>query len=152
MTVEEFENKSKEESSKTTGLFVSALGVDEEIAQMLVASGFSSIEEVAYVPKSELLEIDAFDEAIVDELRNRANDTLLTQALSSGGNADESLIGMEGMTDDLANQLVSIGVTTMEELAESSVDELLELTGMTKEKAGALIMKAREPWFATDGE
>lgn len=153
MTVEEFENKSKEESSKTTGLFVSALGVDEEIAQILVASGFSSIEEVAYVPKAELLEIDAFDEAIVDELRNRANDALLTQALSSGGGSvDESLLSMEGMTDDLANQLVSIGITTMEELAESSVDELLELTGMTKEKAGALIMKAREPWFATDGE
>ena len=153
MTVEEFENKSKEESSKTTELFVSALGVDDEIAQILVASGFSSIEEIAYVPKAELLAVDAFDEAIVDELRNRANDALLAQALSSGSSqADESLLGMEGMTEDLANQLASMGVTTMEELAESSVDELLELAGMTKEKAGALIMKAREPWFATDGE
>ena len=153
MTVEEFDNKSQEESSKTVGLFVSALGVDEEIAQILVANGFSSLEEIAYVPKSELLAIDSFDDDIVNELRNRANDTLLTQALSSsGGKPDESLLTMEGMTDDVASQLASIGVTTMEELAESSVDELLELSGMTKENAGALIMKAREPWFATDGK
>lgn len=153
MTVEEFENKSNEESAKTVKLFVASLGVDEEISQILVANGFSSLEEVAYVPKAELLAIDAFDEDIVDELRNRANDALLTMALSSGGaKPDESLLGMEGMTEELANQLASVAITSMEELAESSVDELLELAGMTKEKAGALIMKAREPWFLTDGE
>lgn len=153
MTVEEFENKSQEESSKTIGLFVSTLGIDEEIAQLLVENGFSSLEEIAYVPKTELLAIDAFDDDIVDELRNRANDALLTRALSSQtGGPDETLLTMEGMTEEMANKLSSMGVRTMEELAESSVDELLDIAGMTQEKAGALIMKAREPWFKTDGE
>lgn len=153
MTVEEFENKSQEESLKTLQLFMNALEVDEEIAQLLVASGFSSLEEIAYVPKTELLAIDAFDEEIVEELRNRANDTLLAQALSLGTKEpDETLLTMEGMTPDMANQLARIGISSMEELAESSVDELLEIVGMTQEKAGALIMKAREPWFMTDSE
>lgn len=153
MTVEEFENKSQEESSRTVTLFMSALGVDEEIAQILVENGFSSLEEIAYVPKTELLAIESFDEDIIDELRNRANDTLLTQALSLGNREpDETLLNMEGMTDDIAHKLARIGITTMEELAESSVDELLEIAGMTQEKAGAMIMKAREPWFTTDSE
>lgn len=153
MTIEEFDNKSEAESSKTVMLFVSALGVDEEIAQILVASGFSSLEEVAYVPKTELLAIDAFDDDIVEELRNRANDALLTQALSLGERKpDATLLTMEGMTDEMANQLALVGITTMEALAESSVDELLDIAGMTQEKAGVMIMKAREPWFTTDSE
>lgn len=151
MTVEEFEDKSQQESTKVIHLFTSSLEIDEEIAQLLVANGFSSLEEIAYVPKEELLAIEEFDEDIVEELRNRANDILLTQALSSGqglgGTPDETLLSMEGMTDELAHRLAAIGVTTMDELAEQSVDELLELEGMTQEKAGALIMKAREPWF-----
>ena len=151
MTCEDFEDKSQEESTKVVKLFTTALGIDEDIAMLLVANGFSSLEEIAYVPKEELLAIEDFDEEIVEELRNRANDTLLTQALSSGtglgGTPDESLLTMEGMTDELAKRLAAIGVTTMDELAEQSVDELLELDGMTQEKAGALIMKAREPWF-----
>lgn len=151
MTVEDFEGKSQEESTKTITLFTSALGIDEEIAQLLVANGFSSLEEVAYVPKEELLAIEEFDEEIVDELRNRANDTLLTQALTSGHSVpDASLLNMEGMTSELAEQLAAIGVTTMDELAEQSVDELLTVKGMTEKKAGALIMKAREPWFRND--
>lgn len=153
MTVEEFENKSQEESLKTVQLFMNALEVDEEIAQILVASGFSSLEEIAYVPKTELLTIESFDEDIVEELRNRANDTLLTQALTLGSKEpDATLLNMEGMTEDMANQLARIGIATMEELAESSVDELLDIAGMTQEKAGALIMTAREPWFTTDSE
>jgi N utilization substance protein A len=153
MTNEEFENKSEEETSKTTALFIQALEIDDEIAQLLVANGFSSLEEIAYVPKTELLTIEAFDEEIVEELRNRANDILLTQALSLGSRVpDETLLSMDGMTDDLASDLAGIGITSMEELAESSVDELLDLSNMTKEKAGALIMKAREPWFTTDSE
>jgi N utilization substance protein A len=153
MTNEEFENKSEEEASKTTSLFMSALEIDEEIAQLLVANGFSSLEEIAYVPKTELLAIEAFDEEIVDELRNRANDILLTQALSLGSrDPDETLLGMDGMTDQLARDLANMGITSMEELAESSVDELLDISNMSKEKAGALIMKAREPWFTTDSE
>ena len=151
MTIEEFENKNQEESGKIIKLFTSALEIDEEIATLLVAHGFSSLEEVAYVPKEELLAIEEFDEEIVEELRNRANNTLLTMALTSGkglsGSPDDSLLSMEGMTDDLANKLASKGITSMEELAEQSVDELLEIEGITEEKAGALIMKAREPWF-----
>lgn len=151
MTTDEFENKNLEESSKIVKLFTSALEIDEEIATLLVAHGFSSLEEVAYVPKDELLAIDEFDEEIVEELRNRANDKLLTMALSSGkelsGSPDESLLTMEGMSDELANKLAAKGITSMEDLAEQSVDELLEIEGMTEEKAGALIMKAREPWF-----
>lgn len=151
MTVEEFNNKSQEESTKIITLFTSALEIDEEIASLLVSHGFSSLEEIAYVPKEELMAIEEFDEEIVEELRNRANDTLLTQALTSGqglaGSPSDSLLTMEGMTDELATSLASKGITTMEELAEQSVDELLDIQGMTEEKAGELIMKAREPWF-----
>lgn len=151
MTTDEFENKNLEESSKIIKLFTSALEIDEEIATLLVAHGFSSLEEIAYVPKEELLAIEEFDDEIVEELRNRANDNLLTMALSSNkdlsGQPDDSLLTMEGMTQDLANQLATRGITSMEDLAEQSVDELLELDGMTEDKAAALIMKAREPWF-----
>ncbi|KTD64716.1 transcription termination factor NusA [Legionella spiritensis] len=152
MTVEEFNSKSQEESLKTINLFTTALEMDEEIAALLVANGFSSLEEIAYVPKEELLAIEEFDEEIVEELRNRANDTLLTQALASGqslsGTPSEELLAMEGMTKTMAVNLAAKGVTTVEELAEQSVDELLDIPGMTEEKAGALIMKAREPWFS----
>lgn len=151
MTVEEFENKNQEESSKIVKLFTNTLEIDEEIAMLLVAHGFSSLEEVAYVPKEELLAIDEFDDEIVEELRNRANDTLLTMALSSGGKlpntADETLLTMDGMYDELAHKLASKGICSMEDLAEQSVDELLEIDGINEELAGQLIMKAREPWF-----
>jgi N utilization substance protein A len=154
MTTEEFEGKSQEESMKTVDLFISTLGIDDEIANLLVSNGFSSIEEVAYVPKEELLAISEFDEEIVEELRQRANDTLLTQALTSGqgigGEPDDTLLTMEGMTDELARRMAKIGILTMEDLAEQSVDELLALEGITEKKAAALIMKAREPWFRSD--
>ena len=150
MTVEDFEGKSQEEMNKIINLFTTALEIDVEIAELLVANGFSSLEEIAYVPQEELLAIDDFDEDIVEELRNRANDTLLTQALASGqdlsGSVD-SLALMEGMTKELVNQFALVGIITMDDLAEQSVDELLEIAGMTEEKAAALIMKAREPWF-----
>ncbi|MCP0912842.1 MULTISPECIES: transcription termination factor NusA [Legionella] len=148
MTVEEFEDKSQAESTKIIKLFTSALDIDEEIALLLVSHGFSSLEEVAYVPKEELLAINEFDEEIVEELRSRANDNLLTQALSSGQNTVSSeLLALEGMTEELAERLAAAGITTLDDLAEQSVDELLEIAGITEEKAGALIMKAREPWF-----
>ena len=150
MTTEDFEGKSQEESIKIVKLFTTALEIDEEIALLLVANGFSSLEEIAYVPIDELLAIDDFDEDIVQELRNRANDTLLTQALSSGQdlNGDvATLASMDGMTDELLKQLAAIGIKTMDDLAEQSVDELLDVPGMTEEKAAVLIMKAREPWF-----
>ena len=151
MTLEEFENKSQEETSKLIQLFSTALEIDEEIAGLLVINGFSSLEEIAYVPKEELLAIDEFDEDIIEELRNRANDTLLTQALSSGKGLlsvpDESLLTMEGMTEELAKKLAQNGITSMEELAEKSIDELMDVEGLSEEQAGVLIMKAREPWF-----
>lgn len=150
MTIEAFEGKSQEESTKVIALFKEALDIDEEIAALLMQHGFSSLEEVAYVPKEELLAIEAFDEDIVDELRLRANDTLLTMALSAGQNLEsdrEGLRAMEGMTPELANQLFAMGITTIDELAEQSVDELMGIPGLTEEKAGELIMKARESWF-----
>lgn len=151
MTVEEFEDKNQAESANILNLFQSALEVDEEIAMLLIENGFSSLEEVAYVPKEELMAVEEFDEEIVEELRNRANDTLLAQALNSGvGMPDATLLEMDGITDDLANKLARVGVCTMEDLAEQSVDELLEVEGMTEKKAGELIMKAREPWFESD--
>ena len=150
MTTEDFEGKSKEESTRVIQLFTSALEIDEEIASLLVANGFSSLEEIAYVPIDELLAIEEFDEDIVQELRNRANDTLLAQALSSGPALDDdvvSLASMDGMTDELVKHLAVLGIKTMDDLAEQSVDELLDVPGMSQEKAAALIMKAREPWF-----
>ncbi|PJD95343.1 MAG: transcription termination/antitermination protein NusA [Legionella sp.] len=151
MTTDEFDNKNQEESGKIIKLFTDALEIDEEIAALLVSQGFSSLEEVAYVPKEELLAIEEFDDEIVEELRNRANDTLLTMALSSDKNVnnspDQSLLEMDGMTEQLAHKLASKGIRTMEDLAELSVDDLLDVDTMTEEQAGALIMKAREPWF-----
>ena len=144
--------KEDEEAKKLITLFTEALKIDEEISELLVVNGFSSLEEVAYVPKDELLAIEAFDEEIVDELRNRANDTLLTQALT-GGAADgsvESLATLEGMTDDILDGLMAVGITTRDLLAEHAVDEILDIQGMTEEKAAALIMKAREGWFESD--
>ena len=132
-------------------MFTDSLGIDEEVANILVANGFSSIEEIAYVPKEELLVVDEFDEEIVDALRERANDSLLTLALTSGeGNLpsmSESLMTLDGMTADLAEQLKAKGINSIEDLAEQSIDDLLDISDITEEKAGALIMKAREPWF-----
>ncbi|MFY7698478.1 MAG: transcription termination factor NusA [Legionella sp.] len=153
MTVEDFEGKTQEESNKIAQLFVSALEIDDELASLLVQHGFSSLEEVAYVPREELLAIQEFDDEIVDELRNRANDTLLAQALTFEQDSEQpenDLMTMDGMTQELVTQLKSLGITTMDELAEQCIDELLAITGMTEEKAGALIMKAREPWFTAD--
>ena len=156
MTLEEFEGKSQEEAAKTIQLFTETLQIDEEIAQLLIGNGFSSLEEVAYVPKEELFAIEAFDEEIIDELRNRANDYLLTQALTGGGNEsahegnDADLSLMEGMTPDLLKGLTAAGITTRDGLAEHAVDELLDVPGMTAEIAGRLIMKAREAWFESD--
>lgn len=151
MTIEDFNNKTQEESTRIINLFTANLDIDEEIAAILVGNGFSSLEEIAYVPKEELMAIEEFDEEIVEELRNRANDKLLAQALTSGhedGKPDASLLSMEGMTEKLAHTLAAKGIISMEDLAEQSVDDLAGIEGLTEEKAGALIMKAREPWFS----
>jgi N utilization substance protein A len=149
------EEKSEAEAHELQKLFTEQLDVDEEIAAILVQEGFSSIEEVVYVPNSELLAIEEFDEDIVEELRGRARDVLLTQAIMKEekiGDAEPAadLLGMEGMNKDLAYELAGRGVITMEDLAEQSVDELLEIDGMDRERAGALIMTARAPWFAEE--
>lgn len=147
MTIEEFEGKSQEESLKSIQLFTTNLEIDEEIAQLLVANGFSSLEEIAYVPKEELLAVEEFDEEIVEELRQRANDILLTYALTGNENTSDELAALEGITPTLLTQFKKMGICTIDDLAEQSVDELLPIPGMTEEKAGALIMKARASWF-----
>jgi len=152
MGVEEFEAKSEEEASKVLELFTNVLGLDEEVASLLVEVGFSSIEEIAYVPREDLLAIEGFDEEVVDELRARANDALLTQALTSEEQLshhelEKDLLEMEGIDDELAVKLAAHGILTMEQLAEQSTDELMEVEGMTEDRAAKLIMKAREPWF-----
>jgi len=157
MSVADWEEKQQSESGNFIQTFMDALDVDEDVAEVLVDEGFTSLEEVAYVPLEEMLAIDGFDADIAEELRARAKDALLTQALASEEaleNAEpaEDLLTMEGMDKKLAFVLASRGVITMENLAEQSVDELMEVDGMDEERAAALIMKAREPWFADEAD
>ncbi|MGB5456598.1 MAG: helix-hairpin-helix domain-containing protein, partial [Gammaproteobacteria bacterium] len=155
MTEKEAEERSDEENQRLLDEFKQKLDVDDEVAGILVAEGFSTIEEVAYVPEAELDSIEEFDAEIVTELRNRARDYLLTQAIMQeevfeGGQPAEDLLQMEGMDDDTAMRLAAKGICTMEDLAEQSVDELMVVDGMNEKHASELIMKAREPWFAAE--
>lgn len=153
MTREEAEQKKAEEVSRIMKEFMDKLDVDEEVAQVLVEEGFSSLEEVAYVPLSEMLEIEAFDEETVNELRARARNVLLTEAIASEEKVEhvaEDLAAMEGMDPETARLLAAKGISTVEELADLAVDDLVEMTGMDEERAKALIMSARAPWFATE--
>ena len=151
MSSAESVSKSEAETSKTRRIFIDMLDVDEEVAEILVQEGFSSVEEVAYVPLSEMLEIDAFDEDTVNELRNRARNALLTAAIANEEkveSASEDLLSLEGMDKSLAAKLADGNIHTRDELAELAVDELTELTGIDEERAKSLIVKAREHWFA----
>ncbi|MCG8433387.1 MAG: transcription termination factor NusA [Gammaproteobacteria bacterium] len=155
MTENQAVEKSEAEAQELQKVFMEQLDVDTEVAVILVQEGFSSIEEVAYVPAAELLNIEEFDESIVDELRGRARDVLLTQAIATEeelGNAEpaQDLLEMQGMDRELAYVLANRGVITMEDLAEQSVDELMEIEGMDEKRAGELIMTARAPWFASE--
>lgn len=146
---------SESENEQVTKLFMKHLDVDEEVASILVQEGYTSIEEVAYVPLTEMMEIEEFDQNMVEELRNRAKDVLLTMALAQEEELEEhkpaeDLLNMEGMESRLAYTLASHGIVTMEDLAEQSVDDLMEIESMNEEKAAQLIMKAREPWFAEE--
>ena len=128
------------------------LDVDEDVAIVLVEEGFTTLEEVAYVPIEEMVAIEGFDEDIVEELRARAKNALTTLELASEeelGNAEpaEDLLNMDGMDRRLAFQLAGMGIITMEDLAEQAVDDLLDVEDMTEERAGELIMTARAPWF-----
>lgn len=153
MTETEAEQKSEKESSAILDLFIEKLDVDEEVASILAQEGFSSIEEVAYVPVQEMMQIEEFDEDIVEELRNRARDVLLTSAIA--GEEKESqpaqdLLEMDGMDEELAYKLAAKGVITMEDLAEQSLDDLDGIEGLDEERASQLIMTARAPWFAEE--
>lgn len=154
MTVDDFNEKSQAESSTLIKSFVDQLQIDEEVAAILVQYGFSTLDEIAYVPREEMDVIEEFDQEIIEELRNRANDALLAKALISGGVEanvpDDTLLSMEGMTDALAQSMASKGICSMEDLAEHSIDELMEIDSMTEDRAAALIMKAREPWFTNE--
>ena len=152
MTAADADEKSEAEMRELLELFSKQLDVDEEVALILVQEGFSTIEEVAYVPAAELIEIEEFEEGIVDELRSRARDVLLTQAIAQEEIIDEAepaedLLSLEGMNKGMAFILASKGVITREDLAELATDDLLELHEMDQEEAGALIMKARAHWF-----
>jgi len=155
MSVEQADEKSEAEAQNLSAMFMEHLGVDEEVAIILVQEGFSSIEEVAYVPEKEMLAIEEFDNDLVNELRERAKDIMLTRAIASEEMlSDEKpaidLLTMDGMEEALAYELASKGVISMEDLAEQSVDELMELTGVDKDLAGKLIMTARVPWFESE--
>jgi N utilization substance protein A len=122
------------------------------VSEVLVQEGFTSLEEIAYVPLEEILAIEGFDEEIANELRNRAKDALLTQAIASeedlsSANIADDLLSMEGMDDALALQLSEKSILSMEDLAEQAIDELMDIEGMDEERAGKLIMTARAPWF-----
>jgi len=151
LTEEESDQKNKEEYTSASQLFIEKLDVDEDVADILVQEGFSSIEEVAYVPLEEMVQIEAFDEDTVNELRSRASAAILTAAIAkeeSVVDPAEDLKSMDGMDIDIAKLMASKGIVTMEDLAELSVDELLELVKIDEEKAKTLIMTARAPWFA----
>ena len=154
MTEEEAAQKLEEESTKFVAEFIEYLAVDEDVAEVLVEEGFTTLEEVAYVPMEEMLAIDGFDEEIVNELRNRAKDALLTKAIASEeafGDAKpaDDLLEMRTMTRELAFQLANNEVATMEDLAELAVPELLDIVpDLSEDEAAQLIMIAREPWFA----
>ncbi len=150
LTVDQAAQKNQDEFAGVSQLFMDKLDVDAEVAEILVQEGFSTLEEIAYVPLAEMNEIEAFDEDTIEELRKRARAALLTEAIAKEEKVDEAsedLLTMDGMDTETAHLLASKGVATMDDLAELAVDELEELTGMDAERAKTLIMTARAPWF-----
>jgi N utilization substance protein A len=155
MSTEDAEAKHEAEAGSLVDTFVKYLDIDEEFAAVLVEEGFSSVEEVAYVPLEEMLAIDGFDEELAVELRARAKDALLTMALATeeglaGSGPADDLLTMDGMDSALAHKLAAAGICTMEDLAEQSVDDLLDIPGIDAERAAELIMTARAPWFSEE--
>jgi transcription termination/antitermination protein NusA len=153
MTAEESVQKAETERSSVRDLFMSKLDVDQEVADILIDEGFNNLEEVAYVPINEMLEIESFDEDTVNELRNRARNVLLTEAIATEEKIEqttEDLLSLEGMDKGLAAKLADAGVHTRDDLAELAVDEVVEATGVDEERAKDLIMKARAHWFANE--
>ncbi len=155
MSVEEWNNKQQAESGEIIQAFLDALDVDEDLAEVLAEEGFTTLEEVAYVPLEEMLAIEGFDQDICEELRSRAKDALLTQAIASeekleGSEPAEDLLTMDGMDKHLAFVLASKGIVTMEDLAEQAVEDLLDIEELDSDRAAQLIMTARAPWFADE--
>jgi N utilization substance protein A len=155
MSAADADQKAESEIGELIQTFMQDLDVDEDVALILAQEGFSSLEEVAYVPEQEMLEIDEFDADIVAELRSRARDVLLTRAIASEEKLEsaaipEELSEMEGMTETLLASLAAKDITTVDDLADQAVDDLLDIEEITEEKAAALIMKARESWFADE--
>ena len=157
MTESQAEEKHNAEDQALKNLFVSQLDIDEDVATLLVEEGFSTLEEIAYVPLNEMLDIDGLDEDNVEELRGRAKDALLTRAIANEELLDDAtpaddLLNMEGMTEALARTLAGRGIITMNDLAEQSIDELTDIEGIDDEKASQLIMTARAPWFENEAQ
>ncbi len=155
MSVDEIQAKQEEEAGSTIEQFMERLDIDEDVATVLVEEGFSTLEEVAYVPLDEMAGIEGFDQEIAEELRARAKDALLTRALATEEELAEAspaddLLNMEGMDKTLAYKLAARGIVSMEDLAEQAVDDLLEIEEMAPERAAELIMTARAPWFEKD--
>lgn len=153
MTLEDAESRREAEAEAFVARFVEQLDIDEDLALALVEEGFTTLEEIVYVPRDEMLEIEGFEEDLVDALRERAKDALVNLELAreerlEGREPAEDLLNMEGMDRALAFKMAEIDIRTMEDLAEQAVDELMVIEGMDEERAAALIMKAREPWFA----
>jgi transcription termination/antitermination protein NusA len=155
MTAEESASKQANESDSVRKLFVDKLDVDAEVADILIAEGFSSLEEVAYVPMQEMLEIESFDEDTVNELRTRAKDALLTMELAKaerGSAVSQDLNDFDGLTPEIIVRLNEGGVHTRDDLADLAVDEMMEMTRVDADTAKDLIMKARAHWFAAETE
>ncbi|MEN9417654.1 MAG: transcription elongation factor NusA, partial [Pseudomonadota bacterium] len=149
-TMEESQKKQEVETASIRALFMEKLDVDEEVANILIEEGFSTLEEVAYVPLQEMLEIESFDEDTVTELRNRAKDALLTMEIQKEedvGEVSQDLRDLDGVTAELIARLAQGGVHTRDDLADLAVDELVEMTGVDENAARDLIMRAREHWF-----
>jgi N utilization substance protein A len=153
MSAEESAGKQESERAALREIFMGKLDVDEEVADILIDEGFSSLDEVAYVPINEMLEIEAFDEDTVNELRERARNALLTEAIAKEEKLEtttDDLLNLEGMDRDLAAKLADANVHTRDELAELALDELVEATGLDEERAKVLIMTARAHWFENE--
>jgi len=157
MSVEQADEKSEAETQTLQKMFMEQLDVDEEVAIILVQEGFSSIEEVAYVPENEMMKIEEFDPELVTQLRERARDVMVTRAIVSEEKLVDAvpaqdLLNMQGMDEALAYEMARHGIVTMEDLAEQSIDDLMEIEELDEEKAGKLIMTARIPWFESNDQ
>jgi N utilization substance protein A len=149
MTPEESQNRQESERASLRATFMSRLDVDEEVADILIDEGFTGLEEIAYVPMQELLEIESFDEDTINELRTRARNALLTEAIAQEERVEtaQDLFTLEGMTPELIAKLAAANVNTRDDLAELATDELAELTGLEASAASEIIMAARAHWF-----